>query len=188
MIDIIYVTGNKQKIDVSKKILGPLNINVIQSTFDCPEIQAETNREVVIESSKYASNYLKANVFKNDSGLVIPALNGFPSAYTKYVEETIGEDGIIALMIDKTDRSCYFIDEFAYCEYGKEPVVFSVKTYGTIALKSRGTDGIGYDKIFIPEGYNKTLAEIPWEERHLVWNDKAYRDLAEYLKKKINTN
>ena len=184
MIDIIYVTGNKQKIDVANKILGPLGFNIIQNKIDCPEIQANTNKEVAIYSAKYASDFLKANVLKNDSGLVIPSLNGFPSAYTRYVEETLKEDGILALMKDKTDRYCYFIDEFAYCEYGSDPIVFSVITEGVISTEARGFDGVGYDKIFIPKGYDKTLAEIPYETRHLIWNDQAYKDLAEYLNKK----
>ena len=55
------------------------------------EKQADSIEEVAKYSSEIASKQLKASTLKNDSGLVIPALNNFPSAYTKYVEETLNK-------------------------------------------------------------------------------------------------
>ena len=72
---------------------------------------------------------------KNDSGLVIRA-NDFPSAHTKYVEDTIGEDGIIKLMEGIEDREAYFLS-LAYTEYGGEPVTFISKTEGTISKENK---------------------------------------------------
>jgi XTP/dITP diphosphohydrolase len=90
--------------------------------------------------------------------LVIPALNNFPSAYSKCVEETIKEDGILKLMEGINNREAYFLEVLAYTEYGKEPVVFVSKTEGTIATQKAGEFDWGYDKIFIPKGETKTLA------------------------------
>jgi XTP/dITP diphosphohydrolase len=109
MINLVYVTGNKAKIDSAKQLLEPLGINVIQNKVECIEIQADTIEEVAKFSSKYASDILKTNVLKNDCGLIVPALNGFPSAYTHYVEDTLTEDGMLKLMQGVENREAYFL-------------------------------------------------------------------------------
>lgn len=181
MKKIVYVTGNKYKIELAQNILTPLGIEVIAKKIDCPEIQADTIEEVSKYSSQYASNLLKESTLKNDSGLVIPALNNFPSAYTKYVEGTIGENGILKLMDGIENREAYFIESLAYTELGKEPVVFVSKTKGTIAKEKRGTNGWSWDFIFIPEGQTKTLAEFSDDEKWKLWDDSGYKQFAKYI-------
>lgn len=179
---IVYMTGNKFKLLTAKKNLEPLGIEIENKVIDCPEIQSNSIEEVAKYSSKYSSNALKCNTLKNDSGLVIPALNGFPSAYSKYVEETLTEDGIIKLMAGIEDRSAYFLEVFAYTEYNREPVVFVSKTKGSIAKEKSGENGWGYDKIFIPEGESKTLACFDDNERWKFWDETGLMDFANYLK------
>lgn len=179
---IVYMTGNKFKLLTAKNILEPIGIEIDNKVIDCPEIQANSIEEVAIYSSKYASDELKCNTLKNDSGLVIPALNGFPSAYSKYVEETLTEKGIIKLMKGVEDRSAYFLEVLAYTEYNKETKVFVSKTKGKIAEEISGENGWGYDKIFIPEGETKPLACFPDDERWKFWDESGYKDFANYLK------
>ncbi len=181
---IIYCTGNKFKLNLANKILNPLGIDVEGRKIDLPEIQANSIEDVAKYSSKSASNMLQLNTLKNDSGLVIPALNNFPSAYTKYVEETITENGILKLMDGIKNREAYFLEVLAYTEYGKEPVIFVSKTEGTIAQKAEGEFGWSYDRIFIPKGENRPMACFPDDERWKFWADNGYNDLANYLKKK----
>ena len=138
--------------------------------------------EVAKFSSKYASDLLKKNTLKNDSGLVIPSLKGFPGVYTKYVETTLGVDGVLKLLDEIEDRSAYFIEVLAYTEYGKEPVTFTSKTEGTIAKAPSGENGWSWDFIFIPKGENKTLAHYSDDERWKFWDSTAYVQLANYLK------
>jgi XTP/dITP diphosphohydrolase len=180
---ITYVTGNKYKIFLAKSVFEPLGVEIDAKKIDCPEIQADSIEEVAKYSSKYASDYLKTDVLKNDSGLVIPALKGFPSAYTKYAEETIGEDGVLKLMEGIENREAYFIEALAYTCYGKDPVVFVSKTEGTIAKEKAGTNGWGWDYIFIPKGQTKTFACFDENQRTKFWDNKAYLELYDYLKK-----
>lgn len=186
MREIIYVTGNKYKLFAAKRIFESFNIKVINKIIDCPEIQADTIKEVAIYSSIYASNYLKSSVLKNDSGLEIRALNNFPSVYTRYVEETLSEDGILKLMLGIEDRYAYFLEVLAYTEYGKETVIFIAKTEGSIAYEKSGDYGWGYDKIFIPKGQIKPLACFNDDERYKFWDDSAYIKLGKYLTDKNN--
>ena len=181
---ITYVTGNSFKVKLAKEVLEPLGIEIDNIKIDCPEIQADSIEEVSIFSSKYASDHLKCDTLKNDSGLVIPSLNGFPGAYTKYVEETIGEDGVLKLLDGIEDRYAYFLEVLAYTKYNGETVTFTSKTEGTLAKVKSGENGWSWDYIFIPKGSNKTLAEYPDDERWKFWDDSAYNKLADYLKDK----
>ena len=67
---------------------------------------------------------LKANVVKNDTGIVIYALKGFPGPYTHYISDTIDVDGILKLLENEENRKAKFVQALAFCEYGCEPVVF----------------------------------------------------------------
>lgn len=179
---ITYITGNWAKVKVAKLFLEPLGFEIDNKKIECPELQADTFEEVAKYSSKYASDLLKCDTLKNDSGLVIPALNGFPGPYTHYVEDTLGEDGILKLMQNIENREAYFVECLCYTQYGKEPVCFSSKTKGKIAFEKSGENGWSYDFIFIPEGKDKTFANYPDEERLSMWSQDAYKQLADYLK------
>lgn len=179
---INYITTNKFKVLVAKEILNPLGIEVEAKSIDCPEIQADTIEEVAKFSSKYASDVLQEDTLKNDSGLIIPALNGFPSAYTKYVEQTIGVDGVLKLMEGIENREAYFVEVLAYTKYGQEPVTFVSKTAGKLAKVKSGEFGWSWDFVFIPNGESKTLGCYPDNERWKFWDNTAYEQLSNYLK------
>lgn len=178
---ILYITGNKFKVLTASKILKPLGFHIEAKKLDCPEIQADTIEEVAKYSSKYASDLLKESTLKNDSGLIIPALNNFPSMYSKYIENTIGEEGILKLMSNIKDREAYFLEVLAYTEEGEEPVTFISRTEGYIASEASGKYGWGYDRIFVPKGEQLTLANFDDDVRWKFWKEDAYKNLAEYL-------
>ena len=183
-MDITYVTGNKYKIELAQRILSPLGINVLQKKIYCPEIQDDKIENVSKFSAKYAANELGMPVIKNDSGLVIEALNGFPGPYTAYVEDTLTEEGILKLMEGKENRNAYFVEVISYCQPNQEPVSFISKTEGSIALEKKGEFGWSYDRIFIPKGQDKTLAQMPDDERWKFWSDDAYLQLKDFLENK----
>ena len=88
------------------------------------------------------------------------------------------------LLNGEENRSAKFIEAFAYCEYGSEPVVFTSITKGTIAKEKSGEYGWSWDYIFIPDGKDKTMANYPDEKRFLLWSNEGYEKLIEYLKNK----
>lgn len=184
MKKITYVTGNWSKIMSAKNILEPLGIDVDNVKMETTEIQADTVEEVAMHSAKEASDKLKCAVLKNDTGLYVEALGGFPGPYTHYVDERLGEDGLLKLLEGVDNRNACFMEAFAYCEYGKDPIVFKSITKGKIAKEKSGTYGWSWDFIFIPNGYDKTMGNYPDEERCHVWNTDAYTELADYLKNK----
>lgn len=183
---IIYATSNQMKLLTARNVLLPLGIEVISRKIDCPEIQADSIEEVAKYSSTYASNFLKCTVLKNDTGLIIPALNNFPGPYTKFVEATITEDGILKLMTSLKDRQAYFLEVFALSYYNGVTKVFISKTEGYIAEQKSGEFGWGYDRIFIPKNHSKTLACYEDEARSKIWSSQALIELADYISHETN--
>ena len=165
MKKITYVTGNWYKIMCARSILEPLGFEVDNIKMETTEIQANNVEDVAMYSAKEASDKLKCDVLKNDTGLYVEALGGFPGPYTHYVDEKLGEDGLLKLLKGIDNRNACFIEAFAYCEYGKDPVVFKSITKGRIATEKSGIYGWSWDFIFIPDGYDKTMGNYPDEER-----------------------
>ncbi len=184
MKTITYVTGNKAKIASAKQALEPLGFEIDNVKMETPEIQANDVVEVSKFSAKWAAKKLGKPVLKNDSGLFVNGLKGFPGVYTHYVDDTLGEDGLLKLMDGLEDRTAYFKEAIAYCEPGKEPIVFEGITKGKIDTKKSGTYGWSWDFIFIPDGEEKTLACFPDDERWKFWSLDSYKKLVEYLENK----
>lgn len=184
---LCYVTGNWFKVKIAKEILEPLGIEVLHKKMDCLEIQANEIEKVAMFSAKFATNKLKIPVLVNDSGLVIEELKGFPGPYTHYVEETITEEGVLKLMKGIENRKAKFIEVLAFCKPNNEPIIFSGATLGEIHNIKEGEFGWSFDKIFVPEGKDKTLACFPDDERWKFWDNSAYKKLAEYLKNEKNS-
>lgn len=181
MKTITYVTGNKAKIESAKNALVPLGYEIDNIKMETPEIQADDVEEVSKYSAKWASNELNRPVLKNDSGLFVNGLKGFPGVYTRYAEETIDVDGLLKLMDNLEDRSAYFKESIAYCEPGKEPVVFVGITKGRIDTKKSGTNGWSWDYVFIPDGEVEPLACFEDDKKWSFWSQDAYKELAKYL-------
>ena len=183
MQKITLVTGNWAKLINTRNKLKPYGIEVDNIKMETIEIQADTAEEVAAYSAKYAADILGRDVLKIDSGLYVDTLKGFPGPYTHYCEDTIGNKGLLKMMEGKKNRKAEFREALAYCSPGKDPVVFSSITKGTIALKESGKFGWSWDFLFIPEGQEVTLGHFDDYDRFNLWDDKAYIEMGEYLKK-----
>ena len=184
MKKVCYVTSNDLKIKLARASFGKCNIEVIQKSIETPEIQSLDCKEVANYSSKYAANLLGIPVIKNDSGLFIDELDGFPGALSKYAENTLKAEGFIKLLKGAKTRSAHWIEVLSYCEPGSEPVCFESISYGSISdhvIEGRGYD---YDKIYIPSGDTRTFSQMSEEEQISTFDTSAYIKLANYLKSK----
>ena len=181
MNKIILLTGNMKKLISARQFLEPYGIEVDNVKMDTTEIQSDSVEEIAAFSAKEASEKLKCTVLKNDTGFFVEALNGFPGPYTHDVMLKIGTDGLLKLMEGQTNRKAYYKEAFAYCEYGKEPVIFTSITRGTLATEKSGKYGLRIDPIFIPDGHDKTMANYNDDERFKLWNTSAYDEIAKYV-------
>lgn len=178
---ITYVTGNWAKIDSARQILEPIGYEVDNIKMETPELQLDDVSDVAKASAKWACKELNRPVLKNDTGLYVESLKGFPGPYTHYVDDTLGYEGLLKLLENVDNRKAYFKESLAYCIPGEEPVVFEGITKGTISKEKMGTYGWSWDFVFIPDGEEKTLGCFPDEERWKFWSLDSYKRLVDYL-------
>ena len=185
IMKIYFVTGNINKIKEAKIILKDLDVEIEQVKIDYPEIQG-TLEEVAEFGAKWVYNILKKPVIVEDSGFFVEALNGFPGTYSRFVQETIGNEGILKLLEGKDNRNAYFKTVIGYCDENGVKL-FKGIVRGKVAEKIRSKGyGFAYDSIFIPEGEERTFAEMTTEEKSQISHRKrAFEEFKKFLLEKI---
>lgn len=189
MEQLIYLTTNKYKLREANIVLRDkygLNVKAMNPDFEIYEIQAKTCAEVAGFSARYAADKLGKPCLKSDTGLYIDALGGLPGPYNAYFDKQIGVEKFLKMFKDEKNRKARLEHCFAYCEPGKDPVIFTGECTGTISKEARGGDGRWHDFFFIPDGETKTLAEIGDEspEKKASHYGTAIDDLAKWLKER----
>ena len=179
---ILFITRNKEKVAIANTILNKENINVEAFKIECPEIQSDDNEEIARYSAKYASDFTKSNIIKIDTGFYIESLNGFPGPYAEYVERKLDAEYILKMMEGKDNRRAYYKEVLAFCEYGKEPITFTTYTYGNISYELSGIEGYNFDRIFICEGDEVTMANFTQNERASKYSNSNWKSLVKLLK------
>jgi len=164
---LIYLTTNPHKVDEANRFFNQrygFDVEIVNPDFDILEIQAKTCAEVASFSAKYAAEKLGCAVLKSDSGLYVDALGGLPGPYNAYFDKQIGVKKFLELLKNEKNRKARIEHCFAYCEPGKEPIVFSGGSTGRIAFEARGILGRWHSKFYIPDGEVKTLSELQEED------------------------
>jgi len=173
---LTFVTNNKEKISDIREMLGEKIDLHFTADLDLIEIQSLLVEKVVTFKVKQAYEILGTPVAVTDSGLEIKALKGFPGALVKYVNETIGQEGIVKLLEGKDSRDAAFVAAIGFSD-GKDLQVFVEKDHGTISSTPKG-EGWHFDRIFIPKGDSRTWAEIGRNEKN---KNSAFRRALEQL-------
>jgi XTP/dITP diphosphohydrolase len=168
---VFFATGNINKFNEARSILGKHGIAVGMLKLKGDEIQSESLKEIAQKSVINAYRLCGLPIFVEDAGLFIDALGGFPGPYAAYVYHTIHNDGILALMENTKDRNAKFQSVIAYCDSQNlcKPLLFDGESKGVITLTERieqGKSGFGFDPIFQPDGSAKTFAEMTIEEKN----------------------
>ena len=155
MTDVIFITGNQSKADYLAKYLG---FPVAHRKVDLDEIQSLDLRAVVEHKVRQAYDIVGGPVLVEDVALEFTALGRLPGTFIKfYVEEVPFET--ICRTLDGLDRGAIGKCGIGYFD-GNEVSYFEGQLPGTIAEHPAGANGFGWDKIFIPEGYDKTRAQL----------------------------
>ncbi|MEA3378883.1 MAG: non-canonical purine NTP pyrophosphatase [Nanoarchaeota archaeon] len=179
---LTFVTGNKRKFENARVFWERKNIKIEQNAMETPEIQSHKAEEVAKFSAQFAANKLGKPAMKVDVGFYIDALKGFPGPFVKYINQWLKPENILKMMENKENRTCYFDDVVVLSFPNGKDIVCSYKTQGTISHEVKGKNGWGADKIFIPKGATKTLAQMTDEERRDIWENRHWKLLAKKLK------
>jgi XTP/dITP diphosphohydrolase len=176
MRKIIFVTGNKHKVQEAQCILSPLGITVEQNNNGYPELQEDELEKIAAFGAEWAANKLDCEVMVDDSGLFIRTFRGFPGPYSAYVFDTLGNERILKLMKRETDRKAVFRCVIGYCRPGEKARLFVGEVDGEISLVGKGDGGFGYDPIFAVGG--RTFGEMGEYEKNLL--SHRYRALLKF--------
>lgn len=186
MRDICFVTGNQNKIiEVEKliknfKIISTKDLNFYD---EIPETENTIKGNAFIKSS-FIYNKFNINCFSDDSGLFINALGGEPGVRSaRYASEISHTEKNINLVLKnlrgEEDRSAAFQTCICLIINGKISY-FEGSVKGIITSKRLGSRGFGYDPIFIPEGFERSFAQMSLEEKNKI----SHRSIA--TKKLVN--
>ena len=185
MEEIVFVTHNKGKIASAQRQLAGVNVKIFEYELDEP--RSDDIKFISKAKVEEAYNLVKKPCISLDCGFWIEELNGFPRAFVNFSLETLGLEGILKLMEGKENRNCKFTECLSYYD-GKEVHQFMGEHKGRLAKEILGNDtnekwsDLWY--IYIPSGYEKTLAQMTKEERA---TRKKYESKDENFEKLINT-
>lgn len=189
MNKIVFATNNENKLREAREILAPLGIKVIsqrEAGADCdPEENGATFAENAMIKARAVYEIVKCPVIADDSGLCVDALDGRPGVFSaRYAPNEEKCAKILGEMKDVPDdkRTAYFECTMAYLDDNGYFTV-SGKCVGKIGYEERGTNGFGYDPIFLYG--DRTLAEMSADEKNAVSHrGNALKFLFDELKKK----
>lgn len=190
---IILSTDNEHKISEIQRILEKTDVKLLsksQAGFNDIDVVED---EDTLEGNAYLKakaikDMTDAGVFADDTGLFVNALNGEPGVFSaRYSGDHDDEKNRIKLLEnlkDKEDRSAYFKTVIVYIDSENKKHVFEGICKGHISEEMKGKAGFGYDSLFIPEGYNKTFAELGEQEKNKISHrSRALVKLKKYFEK-----
>ena len=174
-------TSSDHKYEEAREVLDEFGVELMRLSIDRVEIQAD-DPELIAE---YSLRVLDVDVpiLIEDAGLYIDKYFGFPGPYSSYALRTIDNEGILKLMEGEKERGARYLSAVAFRD-GDASVTFTGEVVGRIAEEMRGTNGFGYDPIFIPdEGDGRTFGEMSAAEKaRISHRARAFRKLGEWLR------
>ncbi len=200
---IVFATNNAHKLEEIRDILGPgyeiLSLADIGCHADIPET-GDTLEENALQKARYVYTHYHLSCFADDTGLEVDALGGAPGVHSaRYAEGTDHDseanmDRLLRELRGKDDRRARFrtviclIEQQPVCPCGCTAIpkvrLFEGSVEGTIATERHGTQGFGYDPLFIPEGYSQTFAQLGEDIKNgISHRARAVARLAEHFAK-----
>ena len=190
-MELLFCSANeKKKVEIQQKVGSEytiINLNDLGYTEEIPET-ANTFAGNALLKAKFGFEKFGKPCFSDDSGLEVEALNNAPGVYSaRYAGEPKSDernmDKLLEALKGIENRKACFKTVIAYIDNTGETHYFEGKIEGVITHEKRGSQGFGYDPIFIPNGYDKTFAELSLEEKGTISHRAlAVEQLIKYLK------
>lgn len=201
---IVFATNNQHKLQEIRDILGSdyevVSLKEIGCDVDIPET-GNTLEENALQKAQYVYDHYHLSCFADDTGLEVEALDGAPGVHSARYAEGTDHDSeanmakLLRELDGKENRKARFRTVICYiekkdvcpcgCTSIKKIHQFDGIVEGHIATEKQGTEGFGYDPIFVPEGYDQSFAQLGEEIKNSISHRaRAVAKLAEYLKNK----
>jgi XTP/dITP diphosphohydrolase len=179
---IRFLTKNPGKFRELEQLLDPAEYTLMRDSTDIHELQTEDMEALVRDKVLKAFKLIRHPLIVDHTGLAFDLLNGFPAGLTSVFYDKLGDDGIASLIGKSAKRNVTAVTLIGYCD-GRRVYLFRGEARGTVADSPRGKDGFQWDKIFIPEGYDKTYAELgQMKKNEISMRRRAFDQFAAFLK------
>ena len=181
MKDILFFSHNQKKIIEIKQIFKDSKIkiydlNSFKKIKEPKETGATFSSNAKIKS-KYGQQLFDMPCFADDSGFCVEALKNSPGVKSKRFLEKFPNnkeafDYIISNVVKKKNNKAFFVTAICLTLKENHHVVFLGRVNGTVSIKPKGTNGFGYDPIFVPENHTQTFAEMSLKEKNIISHRK----------------
>lgn len=160
---IYFITGNKNKLEEAKAILG----DVEQLDIDLPEIQDIDAKKIISAKLAEALEHKDGEIIVEDTSLYLDCLNGLPGPLIKWFLKTIGNQGLAGLAEKFGNSKAEAKTMIGYAKSQKEIYFFEGSIKGKI-IAPQGETNFGWDPIFQPDGFDKSFAEMGKEKKNNI--------------------
>lgn len=176
MKNLVFATGNIHKLQevqgLFKEGFALSCLKDVNITEEIPET-ADNLIDNALQKARYVYEKCGIPCFADDTGLEVDALGGAPGVYSaRYAGEQKDSKLNMLLLLKnmngKTNRNARFRTIIAYIDENAQEHIFEGEIKGKIIENMAGTNGFGYDPIFVPEGYDKTFAELSSEIKNTI--------------------
>jgi len=189
MMTLVFATNNEHKAREINNILDDniklLRLSDVNITEDIPEDEPLIEGNAMFKA-RYVHKRTGMNVFADDTGLEIEALNGLPGVHSarfagEAKDSSANISKVLLMLKGITNRKARFRTVIALICDNKE-YLFEGTVNGTIINEKRGSEGFGYDPVFIPDGKDLTFAQMPLSEKNKISHRAiAFEKLKEFL-------
>lgn len=165
---LVFATHNAHKVDEVRAIL-PASVELVgPAALGCHDEIPETGntlRDNALQKVQYIHDRFGIDCFADDTGLEVEALDGAPGVYSaRYAGEPAdfakNRAKLLAALAGISNRRAQFRTVVSLILNDKTYFFEGIVT-GRIIAEERGVGGFGYDSVFVPDGYDKTFAELP---------------------------
>lgn len=189
-MEIVFASGNKDKINQVKLILGDVDVKT-PGDFEIENFEVEEDapdlKGNAYKKAKALFDIINNPTIADDTGLFVEALNGNPGVYShRYASENPtykdNREKLLKELEDKENRSAYFETCLCFIDEAGVDHYFYGRLSGVITKKEAGDYDFGYDQIFLPEESSKTLGQMSKEEiNEISHRGKAFEEFKKYL-------
>jgi XTP/dITP diphosphohydrolase len=182
-IRLRFLTRNEGKFGELRELIDSSKYELLQDSSEINELQTENMNLLIRDKVLKAFKKIRRPLIVDHTGLQFNLLNGFHAWFTSVFYDKLKPEGIAKIIGHSLDRKVTAITLIGYCD-GKSIYSFEGRLSGLVAEEPRGTEGFQWDTVFIPDGYDKTFAELGNQKKNEISMRRlAFNQLTAFLER-----